>query len=449
MPQRLAARMPQRNIICLVNLPTGAFHKKGTRMKVVIDRNAFLKAVQVAQRGTNSSASLAVLSHVLLAADGGTMTISGTNLDMGIVTRAQAVVEKPGKIAIPAKLLASALGTLPAGNLTLESGKYPNLSITNEITRFNIKGLDASEFPEQAIFDETTALMISCKTLHGMIKRTAFASAKDESRPSLTGTFVEIQEDHISFATADGFRLAIAEGEMVGKAPAPLTALIATKAMQEIALIGGADSNLFGVLIDSKAGIAIFSTTDTDIICRLVDSRFPDYRQILPKTSTTEIVVTLADINRVVSQAAVMARIGTQNAVVFNFTEGEDDGKPGSLVVKALSDADGDTKAELMTDSHTGKPLTIAFNADYILQGLQAMSGEQVTIKMGTAKGPVLITPAGDATLRYIVMPVSLPEVEVKKKTKTVPEAAPVAEIEQPAQLETAVVPSMEVAVVS
>ena len=413
-------------------------------MKVVIDRNAFLKAVQVALRGTTNSASLAVLSHVLLAADGGTMTVSGTNLDLAIVTRTQAVVDKPGKIAIPAKLLVSALGTLPAGNLTLESGKYPNLSITNEITRFNIKGIDAGEFPEQAIFDETTALMISYKTLQTLIKRTAFASAKDESRPMLTGTFIEIQEDHICFVTADGFRLAVADGELVGKAPAALNALIATKAMQEIALVGGADSDLFGMSIDGKTGIAIFHTTNTDIICRLIDQRFPDYRAILPKTSTTEIVVTLADINRVVSQAAVMARIGTQNAVVFSFTEGEDDGKPGSLVVKALSDADGDTKAELITDAQTGKPLTIAFNSDFILQGLQAMTGEQVTLKLGTAKGPTLVMPTGDATFRYVVMPVSLPET-VTKKAKAAPAVAP----ETAPAAEVAVAPSMEVAVVA
>lgn len=372
-------------------------------MKVSCMQENLAKGLSIVSRAVAARSTLPVLSNILLSTDQARLKLSATNLEVGINCWIGAKVEQEGATTVPARLLAEFVNSLPQERVDLELiTRTQTLNLKCGRFEANIKGIDAQEFPLILIPEENDRVHIKPDLLRQMIDQVAFAAATDESRPVLTGVLADLASDRLTFAAADGYRLSVSSMALEGGPQQTTSVIIPARALQELRRISGEEENPVEMLVAPNRSQVFFHMSDIDLVSQLVEGTFPDYRQILPKTSNTKMTLNTQDFLKAARMAFIFAR-DAANVIRLQIISGTEPAA-GRMVITAASSEHGDNISELDATVE-GAPLEISFNARYLIDALSVIETAQVSLEMRDVSSPGVLRPVGGSDFVHVIMP--------------------------------------------
>jgi DNA polymerase-3 subunit beta len=376
-------------------------------MRVSCLQENLAKGLSIVSRAVASrSTTLPVLSNVMLSTDNNRLKLSATNLEIGINTWIGAKVEEDGAITVPARTFVDLVNTLPPDRIDMElSVRTQTLHLRCGRSEANLKGIDAQEFPIIPTPQGNGQILIDPEKLAKMINQVAFAAATDESRPMLTGVLTKFDQDRLTMAAADGFRLSVRSTAIDTVVSEPVQVLIPAKALTELARIAGEQEDPIEITITSARNQILFHLTNTDLVAQLIDLQFPDYEQIIPKRYSTRTVASAVELLKAGRAASIFAREAANTTRLHIVPGGEL--MPGHIEIAARSDETGDNVGEIDATVE-GDEIEIAFNVRYLLDVLSVVDTPQVILETTTAGSPGVIKPIGDDDFIHVIMPMHI-----------------------------------------
>ena len=334
-----------------------------------------------------------MLGGIHLQAEDGKLTLAATDMEISLRAAISGAVEGDGAVVVPGRLLTDLVRLLPDESVTLAFDEGEGvLAVTSGSHASRLNVYSAEDFPRLPPVD-VPLHTVDAPALLGTIEKVARAASRDESRPVLTGILVRFQGDTLVMAATDSYRLAVKETKL-GEAGPDLDAIIPARALQELArLAAGVETVHLGV----HENHVIFHAGDAWLTSRRIDGQFPNYEQLLPETFEAEIATPRAALLDVVRRSSVLAQ---RNAPLrLRFAEGE-------LDVAAQSQDVGEAH-EAMAIDYAGEPLEIGFNPEFLRDGLEAIAGETVQLRLINPLRPGLLA-SPDESFWYLIMPIRL-----------------------------------------
>jgi DNA polymerase III subunit beta len=377
-------------------------------VKITCKQQDLSRGLTAVSHAVSSRSTLPILSNILLATDQGRLKLAATNLEIGINCWVDAQIHEEGTTTVPAKLLTDLVSGLPQAPVDISVAEDTNLlTIKSSGSIANIKGMDASEFPliPSAEGGEPPVLL-DAVLLKEMIAEVAFAAADDDSRPVFTGVQVQVNEEKITFAAADAFRLAVRVAPLPGDDHPRGDILVPARTLTELARILPAEGPVEMIVTPNRSQV-LFHTPQLDLVSRLIDGTFPNFRQIIPKEHATRAVVETKLFAEAVKRAALFAR-DSSNITRVKINPGENDGlEPGALTVEATAEDLGDNTSTVNA-AVDGPELQIIFNVKYLADVLAVIGTPEVALEANGATKPGVIKPVGASDYTYVIMPMHI-----------------------------------------
>lgn len=372
-------------------------------MKVKCQRDSLFNACQLVGQAVAARTTKPILANIKAVASDDALTLMATDLEIGIRYELRGVdVGRTGAAILPVSKLLPILRESNDAEISLDANADGTL-IKTSTGKFTMPAGDPAEFPDIPAFDGDKCHEITAGVLRTLIQRTAFAADKKESgaRWAVTGVLWEVEANKVRLVATDTKRLAMTEGVATStEAPAkdgkPASHLIPQKAMSllERSLVDGGER----IRVALHANDAMFQTERALIHTKLVEGRFPPYRDIIPKKSTIKVTLNPAEFLSRVRQAAIMTDDATKR-VDFEFAKKK-------LTLKAEGAETGSSEVRLDLPDYDGEEITIAFDPQYLVEMLRAIEGETgITLEMTSGEKPAVFR-AGDNYL-YLVMPLA------------------------------------------
>lgn len=378
-------------------------------MKVSCLQENLAKGLSIVSRAVAPrTATLPVLTHVLLATDNGRLKIAATNLELGVTCWIGGKVETEGAVTLPARTFSDLVSLLPQDTVNLELNvRTQTVRVQSGRTDANIKGIDAQEFPIIPTFNSTAAAFIDPAVLKKMINQVVFCAATDESRPTLTGVLTKLEGKTITMAATDGFRLSVRKAELKEAVAEAKTFLIPGKAVAEVARVMGEQEEPVAISITPSNGQVLFHMSNVDVVAQLIDQKFPDYEHIIPRKHETRSVMNSADLLKACRQAGIFARdsLDTMRLAIKPGEELE----PGRVTVTARADETGDNLSEVEAMVNGGG-VEIGFNVKYLIDVLSVVDTPQIALETTQPRSPGVVRMVGDENFLHVIMPMHLPK---------------------------------------
>ncbi len=374
-------------------------------MKVSCLQENLQRALAQVSRAVATKTALPVLSNVLLATDDGRLRIAATNLEIGITTWIGASIDEEGRITVDARLLSEFVNTLPNAPVSLaaEPGR-PTLHVQSGRDKAGINGIDADDFPViPRLEGEAYVAAVDPQVLRDMIAQVEFAAATDESRPVLAGVLARFENQTLTLAAADGFRLAVREGDLVEPVPERLDAIVPARAMRELARILADQSEPVRLAITPNQSQLLVRVGDTEFLSRLIDGTFPDFRQIIPREFNTRLELGRDAFLNAVRRASYFAR-DNNDVVRLEVHGGEEEFMPGSVEISANAAERGSSQS-FVDASVTGPELQIAFNSRYLSDVLGVLRNGQVVVGVNGANQAGVVRSGASDDYTHVIMP--------------------------------------------
>ena len=365
-------------------------------MRLTITRHNLQRGLAAVSASIPSKTTLPVLSNVLLETQDGSVWIAGTDLDVSIRIRVPAEVAQPGAITAPGRKLLQLTRELPDQPVELHARSH-QLEITCGHSRFKLNGLPSEEFPNLPAMDFEEGWSVSEKSLRQLIRSTAFAVSNEESRPILNGVYWALGDVRMAMVATNGHRLAKMEVDTAAAHGSSGDFIVPPAALAQVERLFDGD----GDLAVGKGGNHLgFRSEDQEVYTRLIEGRYPNYDQVIPKDNDKIARVDRDSLEATVRRIAVLASDQTRR-IKLSF-------ESGRVHMDVMTPDLGEAHDELELD-YEGESLRIAFNANYILEVLRNMPDGDVKLAFKTAERAVTVEPAGD-DLDYLclVMPLRL-----------------------------------------
>jgi DNA polymerase-3 subunit beta len=360
-------------------------------MEVTVKRSHLTRAAVFTEQVTAKNAALPILSNILFSAGGGKLRLSATNLELGVSVELSAKTSGEGRVAVPGKTFADLVRaaqtevvtfSVQKNNLTAQAGAYHTQLLC----------FDPAEYPIIPTITGGVVFSIDAALLGRILASIADSIASSESRPELAGAYLRVHEGTITVAATDSFRLA--------EAVAPITESVSTAVIIPRATV----SQLLRVLPDMDGEVrvrvadnqAVFSCDGVEVISRLIDGKYPDYRKVIPEQSASRVLVARAELENAIRGAALFS--SSIFDVKLACTESD-------LSVSAKNASKGEGSAAISA-TLKGEPFDIAMNHHYLADGLKTVSSDRVVLEY-TGKGSpfVVRAPEKDSGSVYIIMP--------------------------------------------
>jgi DNA polymerase-3 subunit beta len=382
---------------------------KEVGMKISCLQENLAKGLATVGRAVATRSTLPVLSNILLETDVGRLRLAATNLEIGINCWIGARVEEEGSTTVPARLLTEFVNSLPPGQIDIELAERTQ-TLNLKCARFeaNIKGIEASEFPEVPTAESIGGqnnLHLEADTFRQMIDQVVFAAATDESRPILTGVLAKFHQGGLTMAAADGFRLSVTSADVGVDLDEIAQVIIPARALAELNRISSDQEDPIELIITPTRNQILFHMSNTDLVSQLIEGNFPDYNQIIPKSHTTRTIVKAQEFLKAVRVAFLFAR-DAANIIRLNIVPGSEL-TPGQMIITGTSAEFGDNVSE-MDATIEGDGIEIAFNARYLIDALSVAGMPEVVLETSTPSSPGLIRPIGGDDFKCVIMPMHI-----------------------------------------
>jgi len=360
-------------------------------MKLQVTQENLNRALGSVARVANSRGTLPILSNVLIKTSHNRLSLSATNLDIAITHYIGAKVNEEGSITVPARLMQDFVGSLPEGviNLELEETK---LHVTTEQYNSVVNGIMADDFPVMPAISEGKSWKLSGTALKKGLQQVVFAASSDETRPVLTGVLLQTSGGKLNMAATDSYRLA---EKQLGTNKESIQLLIPASAMQDLLRVLGDSDEEVRVTHDDLQ--ILFQVGDVELVTRLVEGKYPDYRKLIPESFTTTATLKRSDFVNVTKVSSLFARESAGSVTI------EVDEAAGQLSIRSVASQLGENTATA-TAKVTGSG-SITLNSRYLLDGLNALAGEEVQLGFNGKLEPTLLSDPASDDYRHVIMP--------------------------------------------
>ncbi len=354
-----------------------------------------VKGLNIASRFISSRPQLPVLANILLSTEKNKLKLKATNLESGITLEVGAKVEEEKEITIPAKTLTEFIGSLPPGKVSFHLEEN-NLKIRAMGFQATINGLSATEFPPLPVSVGKFVLSIKTEEILRAISQVAFAAAQDEGKPVLSGVKIFNEGGNLVFVATDGYRLSLKKTPGSSSFDGVLPARTMAEAVR-IAKEGNEEK--INLETTEGANQAIFSLSNAEIVCRLLEGQFPSYEKIIPTGFSTKVILPKEEFLSAIKTAAIFAREAANIVRIGILKDG--------VKVSANAPQVGENETFLGAKVE-GEETEIAFNSRFLLDYLGIVSQEEISFEMNGPLSPGAFRPVGDETFLHIIMPVKV-----------------------------------------
>jgi DNA polymerase-3 subunit beta len=370
-------------------------------MKVSCVQENLSKGLGIVGRAVATRTTLPITNNVLIATEESRLRLTATNLEIAISCWIGAMVEEEGAITVPARVLSEFVNSLPSERIDL---RLERQSLELKCLRFEARmsGLDAEDFPPIPKVGDGKTYQIEPDALRAAINQVVFATASEDTRPVLTGVSAEFEDETLTLAAADGFRLAVHRAPLSGTADERAEIIIPSRSLIELNRLLADQKEIIDISINPTKSQVLFRLKDIEIVSQLLQGAFPNYRQLIPQSSSTRSTVSTPEFLRATKTASIFARDG--NGIVrLEMAPAEGAGQ-GSMNISARSEQVGDNVGEIDAQV-VGEAAKIAFNGKYLIDVLSVIHEGQVTLETTTPSSPGVIRPVGSETYVHIIMP--------------------------------------------
>ncbi|MFZ5364664.1 MAG: DNA polymerase III subunit beta [Patescibacteria group bacterium] len=374
-------------------------------MKFICTQENLNKGLFITGHLSNKNVNLPILNNVLMKVQEGILILSSTNLEIGISCQVRGKVDTAGEFTVESKLFSDFVNLLPNEKVELHLEKDDFLKVSTANTKTKIKGMPSTDFPVIPQIEKKDPYIINIKDLQKAISQVIFAVSTNESRPEINGIFLSFNQEtgKLTLAATDSYRLAEKKIEIAGnKNKSEL--IVPLKTFQELLRIltvikdePEASENIEVYLSENQILFSINSSIE--IISRTSEGQYPDYKQIIPNQNKTKITLETPRLLKTIKTTSLFSKTG-----IFDINlEFLDDKK--SLVVSSMNNQLGESVSEIEVDFHGEKNQTV-INYRYLLDGLNNLDSERVSLELIDGNVPLVIKPAEDTSYLYIVMPI-------------------------------------------
>jgi DNA polymerase-3 subunit beta len=368
----------------------------GSGMNISCSRDELVQKLGVVARAVSTRTAVQILAGVLLRAEGGQLHLAATDMELSLRSSMEAQVEGEGSVVVPGRLLVDLARLLPESDVTIEHRVEEGIvRIACGAYESRLNTYNAEDFPRLPELDALTTFSVDREALLDTIARVQRSASRDESRPVLTGILARFEPGKLVMAATDSYRLSVKETPLEGDVP-ELEAIIPSRALLELARIAVAGDEVeMGVhenqVIFSIAAEGVYLTT------RRIDGQFPNYKQLLPETFEHDVTIPRGELLDVVRRTSVMVQ--RNSPLRLRFAEGE-------LTVTARTQDVGEA-TESLPVQFSGEPLEIGFNAEFLKDGVESITSDDLKLHLISPLRPAVIEGDGD-DFRYLIMPIRL-----------------------------------------
>jgi DNA polymerase III subunit beta len=367
-------------------------------MKLTIDRNALMRALSHVQAVVEKRNTIPILANILLQAEGDSLKLTATDLDIEASDAAEAKVKKAGQVTAPAQTLFDVVRKLPEGSeiaLELAEGR---LAIAAGRSRFALPTLPAADFQTMAKEDAPVKFEVEAAELRRLIDKTRFAISTEETRYYLNGIYLHHAkgaEGAVLRAVAtDGHRMALADTKAPKGSNSLKGIIVPRKAVAEVRrLLDDAPETVSIEASDSKI---TFRIGDAQLTSKLIDGSFPDYQRVIPKDNSRILTIENKDFAAAVDRVATVSAERSRS-VKLSLSKGK--------VTLAVTHSETGQGTEEVEADYNDEPMEIGFNAKYLLDVTQQIEGDEARIEFNDAASPARVLDAKDAGVQYVLMP--------------------------------------------
>ena len=357
----------------------------------------------VVGRAVATRTTLPITNNVYISTDEGRLKLVATNLEMAISCWIGAMVEEDGAITVPHRLLNEFVNSLPNDKIDINlSTRTKTLELKCARFEARISGVDAKDFPPIPTVSEGINTRVEIEALRQGISQVVFAAASEESRPVLTGIDAQFDEDFLTLAAADGFRLAVYKLPLASKVDQKAEVIIPARTLAELNRLIADAEEAVEIVINPNKSQALFRMKDIELVSQLVQGAFPQYNQLVPQSYNTRVLVDVAEFLRATKTASIFARDGSGIVRLVVASGGEL--ATGKLTVSARSEEIGDDIGEIDAVVE-GEEAKIAFNGKYLTEVLGVLRESQVALETTNPSSPGVIRPVGVDNYLHVVMP--------------------------------------------
>lgn len=344
----------------------------------------------------SSRSTLPILSGILIeTTEQGMLVFQATDLEISIKHTVSANIESAGRTVVPGKLFSDIVKSLPDASIELDA-QQDMARISCLDSSFTLSTLNPADFPYFPQVDPTTTIVLPSKELSDVVKKVGKAVSRDESRAILTGIFLSVNDGVITFAATDSYRLAVAEMSAGANAVNDFQAIVPGKTLEDITKLALASESVSIGFSDNQI---IVTFGDTIFISRRIEGTYPNYKQLIPADHAVSIQLDTQALCAAIKRVALLAQAHTP--IRFQFSA-----ETQSATISA-STADVGGAQETVSAEIDGPSMEIAFNHQYLLDGLNMIQGETV-IELQSSLKPGIVKSTEEQGFLYLAMPVRL-----------------------------------------
>lgn len=364
-------------------------------MKFNIKQSELNDHISIAQKAISNRTSIQLLDSIVFTAKDDELILISTDLELSIETRVKCEVIEEGSVAIKSNLIGNIIRKMPEDIISITTND-DNVNIKCQNSILDIPCQSSEDYPNISIVDDKISLTIKNEDLINAIKHTSFATlVNDDTRLALQGILFEVNQEDIKFVALDGYRMAIKK--IVNNSEnIEFSKIVPRRAFTELIRIIDNQSTDITVI----EGHIAFINGNTKMYSRLIDKKYLDYKRIMNRDYSTNIIVNRDDLINSLERASLIITSSDPNLAKFEFKDG---------TLNITSNSSIGNVDEILNTKQDGEDLTIAFNTKYLLDGLKVIEDDQVILKMRDSLSPMTIYPIDhiDEYL-YLVLPIRL-----------------------------------------
>jgi len=366
-------------------------------MRFSLQREVFLKPLAQVVNVVERRQTLPVLANLLVQVKGGQLSLTGTDLEVEMVSRIAVDDAQDGETTIPARKLFEIVRALPDGSKIVVSQSAEKITVQAGRSRFTLSSLPANDFPSIDEVEATERVRVPEASLKELIERTAFAMAQQDVRYYLNGLLFDLRETSLRCVATDGHRLALCEAALDGGASTKRQIIVPRKGVTELQrLLEGGEREL--ELEMGRSHLRV-KRDDVTFTSKLIDGRFPDYEAVIPIGADKEVRIDREVLRASLQRAAILSNEKYRGVRI--------EVSPGQLKISAHNPEQEEAQEEVEADTRVAD-LAVGFNVNYLLDALTALKDENVVIALRDANSSALVREASNERCRHVVMPLRL-----------------------------------------
>ncbi len=371
-------------------------------MKFIVSSSALLKPIEQIAGVINPKSVLPILDYFLFDLKKGRLTISATDLETSMTTVVNVESNADGKIAVPSKIMLETLKALPEQPITFNADTDTlNIEIVTDSGRYKLSGQKPDDFPKMPKIESASSISVKAGSLSNAIAKTIFATGTDEMRQALTGVLFELKKDGVNFVATDANRLVRFKNTAV-KPTEEVNFVIPKKALNLLKSSLPTSEDAIAK-IDYNKSNAFFSFGEVNLICRLIDEKFPDYKAVIPLENPNKLLINRLEFLGSIRRISIFSNKSTHQVRLK---------MAGSSLTVSAEDLDFSNEAkEELGCTYDGVDMEIGFNARFLSDMLSALQSDDVTLNMSTPNRAGVLVPSSQhegEEITMLVMPLML-----------------------------------------